>query len=176
MFSPSYMMSIMATADSSGGLQQFITDQPVIFWSVVAAVAVILIAAAIGAAIKKKRKTAVPVVVEEQEEPQQVEFLPVEDDTQEIEVEFLTMPDKLLSAEGELDLKLVEQIKNKGPQALADIVAAYDKCRPEIQQQLAQLVKDERLMERYSRRLNRDDYPQGVLLDAWSRFPNQDTL
>ena len=95
-------------------------------------------------------------------------FLPIEEDTAEIEAEYLTMQDKLISAEEELDLKLVEQIKNKGPQALADIVAAYDKCQPAVQEQLKTLVKEERLMERYSRRLNREEYPQSVLLEAWA--------
>ncbi len=151
----------------------FLATNSVVFWSVVGVAAVIIIALIIFLALRSKRK--------KQEAPADsshtpVTFLPIEEETAEIEAEYLTMQDKLIAAEDELDLKLLEQIKNKGPQALADIVAAYDKCQAAIQEQLQTLVKEERLMERYSRRLNREEYPQSVLLEAWARFPDDAAL
>ena len=175
---PNNFLSAIATAGANqttiwDRLLAFISANTVLFWSIVAAVAVIIIALIIFLGVRSKRKN--------QEQPadvpqEPVTFLPIEEDTAEIEAEYLTMQDKLISAEEELDLKLVEQIKNKGPQALADIVAAYDKCQPAVQEQLKTLVKEERLMERYSRRLNREEYPQSVLLEAWARFPDTDAL
>ena len=174
-------MSAIATAGANqttiwDRLLAFISANTVLFWSIVAAVAVIIIALIIFLGVRSKRKN--------QEQPADVPQEPVtffadrvEEDTAEIEAEYLTMQDKLISAEEEeLDLKLVEQIKNKGPQASADIVAAYDKCQPAVQEQLKTLVKEERLMERYSRRLNREEYPQSVVLEAWARFPDTDAL
>lgn len=173
--------SFMTAAATAGAEQPTLWDRLLAliyanqlwFWVTVAAAAVLIAVLIIVLVRRSKRKQAAAAPEPEHED---VTFLPVEKEVPEVEAEYLVMKDKLLAAEGELEVKVVEQIKNKGPQALEDIVTVYDKCRPEIQEQLKTLVKEERLMERYSRRLNREEYPQNVLLEAWARFPDMDTL
>lgn len=156
-------------------MQQFITEQPLIFWSAVAVAAGIIIFFIIYGIVRhnKKKNNAAAAAVAERDS---VKFVPVEEPDKAITAEFQTMQDKLISSSDKLDRKLLEQLRNKGPQALAEITSAYDKAQPDIQQQLKEFVREERLMERYSRRLTRPEYSQGVLLDAWSRFANTDTL
>ncbi len=137
----------------------------------VALIIVVVICLLLAASRRKKRRQSLP--------PQQTQekvFIPVEQVGDEVAAEFLTLRDGLIDSEQAISRRLVEKIKNRGPKALADIVAAYDKARPEIKEQLAALVKEERLMERYAQRLNRPEYPQGILIDAWGFFPDQSTL
>ena len=166
-----------------GYLQELRLSDPYIFWGSVAAAAALLILIIVLAVVRHKKKSrakdsnaAVGLSSAEKTEEEQVVFVPMEDSNDEIEAEYKPLPDKLTDAEGNLSRKLTEQLRNRGPKGLADILAAYDNCRPEIQEQLAALVKSERLMERYSRRLDRPEYPQGVLVDAWQHFANRDTL
>ena len=155
-----------------GDVAALITGHPLIFWLIIAGLALILVLIIIVVSNDKKRK--------KQKSPHRRQrstvFVPIETPGADIDVEYLTLKDKIIAAEGQLGRKLVEKIKNKGPQALPDIVAAYDKSKPEIKNEIKQLVKDERLLERYSRRLTLPDYSQAVLLEAWARFPNTDTL
>lgn len=153
---------------------KLIDDYTVAFWLAVGALALILIIVLI-AVFKDKKKLKLKQT-EYLVQQKGTIFIPVEDPDQDIEVEFLTLKDKIIASDIQLGRKILEKIKNKGPQALEDIVAAFNKAQPEIKSQLKRLVKEERLMERYSRRLNRPDYYQGVLLEAWICFPDPDTL
>jgi len=76
---------------------------------------------------------------------------------------------------GELDPDSRRRLIDEAPGSLADIVRLYDRCQPEIQQELTALVRSEKIMERYAAGL-KDGAPQGVLIDAWRLFPDENTL
>lgn len=152
-----------------GDTVRLIMEHPVTFGLIVGVLTLVLIWIMVASAKEKKRRQG-------STKPQTTVFIPVETPDLDIEAEYFIFRDKIIAAKDQLDRKMVVKIKNKGPEALADIVAAYDKARPEIKHHLKQLVKEERLMERYSRRLILPGYSQGVLLEAWHRFPDPETL
>lgn len=159
-------------------LLTLVAKQPVLFLAIGGG-ALLLILILIVAGMNRRRRgrhTRQEAHYDRQVVTRARSFVPVETPDAEIEAEYLTLREKIIAADGRLGRRLVEKIKNRGPQALEDLIFAYDKAGPEVREQIRQLVKEERLMERYAGRLNRADYPQGVLIEAWQRFPNNEAL
>lgn len=167
--------AVLATSSFAAVLDYIRANQ--LMFIIIAAAVVVLIAIIIIASAhsRKKRRNTVQSYQPSQKEEVKV-FVPVESLSDEVSAEFLTLKERIINSETELSLRVVEKIRNRGPQVLADIVGAYDKSNPVIQAQLSEIVKQERLLARYAQRLNRADYPQGILVDAWQCFPDDDAL
>ena len=155
-------------------LQQLRLENPIVFWGAVAVAGLLVLLLIIVGIRKAVKNKAAKSPGKAENEPKV--FVPMESPDEEISAEFLTMQDKILNSDDGLGKKLKEQLRNKGPQALTDIISVYENASPSVQQDLKELVRKERFMERYSRRLDRPEYSQGVLVDAWKYFANQDTL
>ena len=155
-------------------IADMITTSRTILWVIVIGMAIVLliIIIAVGKDKKKRRKRDNKYPNREKAKV----FIPIDNEGIDIKAEFYTLQDSIINSRQVLERKLIEKIKNKGPKVLAELVPAYDKAEEEIKVALKDLVKKERLMERYSLRLNRPDYPMGVLVEAWSSFPDPDTM
>lgn len=103
-------------------------------------------------------------------------FVPVEDSDAELDAIFLPLDERIVAAQQGLNADIWTRIKKKSPQSLADIVSAYPRCTPVLKEQLTNLVHSEKMMEAYSRHLGEKGYSQGVLVDAWAYFPNDEVL
>ncbi|MDO4732726.1 MAG: HEAT repeat domain-containing protein [Bacillota bacterium] len=88
----------------------------------------------------------------------------------------LPLPEKIISCGQQLNRETARRILLKAPQSLADVVTAYERCSLGVQNSLAQLVRESRMLESYSLHLNEDGFPLGVLVDAWKIFPDSNTL
>lgn len=167
---------IFIAATNNGGMRIadfLLADQTRLI--IIAAVLLLIIGLMIALSLNIRRKNRQRQKQREDWEQRTV-FIPVEQINDEIAAEFLTLQERILHSEQELDRRLIEKIRNRGPQALADIVSVYDKIDEPVKKQLSDLVREERLMERYARYLHRPDYPQGILVDAWQHFANKETL
>ena len=103
-------------------------------------------------------------------------FVPVEASGVELDTMFLPLSDRIADCNPQLSEDVIERIKRHSPDSLADIVSAYDRCCPQVREQLEVLVRSQKMMEAYSRKLIDDKYPQGVLIDAWRYFPDKEVL
>lgn len=105
-------------------------------------------------------------------------FIPVE--PQEVVSEqdtiMLPLPERIIHCGEHLNRDTARRIVRNTPKSLADVVAAYDRCSASVKRDLAQLVKETRMLESYSLHLNDTDYPMGVLVDAWRCFPDPSVL
>src|SRR5699024_4875207 len=86
------------------------------------------------------------------------------------------LSERIAACDSTLSDEVVSRIRKHSPASLADIVAAYDRCSPAVRQELAALVRSQKMMEAYSRKLIDEKFPQGVLIDAWRYFPDKDVL
>lgn len=140
------------------------------FWSTLIVLLLLLAAVALIIALLRRQK---PQPTERSAGP--VTFVPVEDSGDSMQGTILSPDDRIVCSRGELDPDSRRRLIDEAPGSLADIVRLYDRCQPEIQQELTALVRSEKIMERYAAGL-KDGAPQGVLIDAWRLFPDENTL
>ena len=104
-----------------------------------------------------------------------VAFVPVENSGDSIEGTMLSPEEQIVSCADALDEASRQRLIDGAPESLAQIVRVYDRCTPTVKQELAELVRSRNMMEDYAARL-KDGAVQGVLIEAWRLFPNEDAL
>ena len=114
---------------------------------------------------KRNQRTSAPPVA----------FVPVENSGDSIEGTMLSPEEQIVSCTDALDETSRQRLIDGAPESLGLIVRVYDRCSPTVRQELAEIVRSQKMMEDYASRL-KDGAAQGVLMDAWRLFPNDDAL
>ena len=143
---------------------QWCGDHPLLAVLAVAAAALILYLIIRGSKGRDQRRPAVPTA-----------FVPVEDPSDSMEGTMLSPEEQILSRSDGLDEASRQKLADGAPESLAFIVRIYDRCAPAVRQDLAELVRSEKMMENYASLL-KDGAAQGVLVEAWRQFPDDDVL
>ena len=145
-------------------------DRP-LFWSTLAVLLIFLIIIAFLLVLLLRSKKSAPP--ETPAAP--TVFVPLETPDDSIEGVMLSPEDQITTAEDRLDAAAKERLIQDAPDSLPLIVRVYERCSPSVQQELADLVKSQNMMEDYASRL-KDGASQGVLTEAWRLFPDEDAL
>ena len=143
----------------------WIGDHP-LFWVIVAVAAIALILCLVHGSNKKRnqRASAAPV-----------SFVPVESFDDSIEGAMLSPEEQIVSCTDALDETSRQRLIDGAPESLGLIVRVYERCTPAVRQELAEMVRSQKMMEDYAALL-KDGAAQGVLMEAWRLFPNEDAL
>ena len=120
---------------------------------------------------RRKKKTR-----EENADKPLTVFIPVESSGADVEAVFLPLSERILTCKEMLSEDVLLRIRKNNPKSLADIVSAYERATPAVKEQLRAIVREQRMMETYSRHLTDAAYPQGILVDAWRYFPDDAVL
>lgn len=151
--------------------QLWTADRPA-FWQTVAALAILLalliiIILAIVKGGGRNKKTAPPESA--------TTFVPVEEPDESIQGAMLSEEERIISSSGGLDEIARQRLVDEAPFSLATIVRVYDRCPDPVRQDLRGLVTEEKMLEGYALHL-KEGYAQGVLIDAWRKFPDDKAL
>lgn len=155
-------------------LPELLREDPLTFWLISASLLVIVLLVVLLVVAGSRRRSRRRRVEEDHQRPKV--FVPVESSGADIDTILLPLDQRIAACRGGLDQDTAGRILQHSPRSLADIVTAYDKCQSAVQTDLSRLVREARLMENYCARLGEEQYSQGVLVDAWARFPDNEVL
>lgn len=145
-------------------------DRPM-FWSTLAVLLIFLIIIVFLLALLLRSKKSAPAKAP----AAPTVFVPLEAPDDSIKGVMLSPEDQITTALDHLDAASRDKLIQDAPDSLPLIVRVYDRCSPAVQQELAGLVKSEKMMEEYAARL-KDGASQGVLAEAWRLFPDEEAL
>ena len=145
-------------------------DRP-LFWSTLAILLIFLIAIAFLLVLLLRRRKSDPA----QAPAGPIVFVPMDAPDDSIAGAMLSPEDQIATAADQLDAASREKLIQDSPDSLPLIVRVYDRCSPAVRQELAGLVRSEKMLEGYAARL-KDGASQGVLVEAWRLFPDEDAL
>ncbi|MBR0375160.1 MAG: HEAT repeat domain-containing protein, partial [Firmicutes bacterium] len=146
------------------------SDRP-LFWSTLAVLLIFLIIIVFLMVLLLRRKKDAP----DKAPAAPTVFVPLEAPDDSIQGAMLSPEEQIATAQDNLDAALRDKLIQDAADSLPLIVRVYDRCSPAVQQELAGLVKSEKMMEEYAARL-KDGASQGVLAEAWRLFPDEEAL
>ena len=156
------------------------SDKQAFFLTLAPALLLLLALVLIIVALSRRRKAAAAeqtlVNLDRYQPRPATTFVPVESSGADFDTVFLTLEDRIIDCKEHLDRVTAQRLVKNNPKSLSTIVSTYPRCAPGVQSDLARLVRDWRMMEGYSRNLAQEGYSQGVLVEAWSCFPDEKVL
>lgn len=155
-------------------LPQLWSEDPALFWMMTASIVVVLLGLLLIVTLLARQHSRREREVEEAEPTTQ--FVPVESSGADIDAVLLPLDQRISACQGTLSQDAARRIIQRGCKSLADIVTAYNRCDSGVQADLLRLVRQTKMMEQYSRCLDEETYPLGVLADAWACFPDPEVL